>query len=264
MSTAQMPEVIYHYTSNDVLLKILEGGALRLGAKHHLNDSMEGEQFFSLFETHDSKPDATRLASIREALGPFEFFVSCFSSCGDRLSQWRGYASNGSGVAIGFKRASIVSAITGSHEALLYPVAYADNLLQLSEAHADRVFAINAMLTSPGEPSRQALQSFAKERWAIKPSGFSEEREIRLILTIDSRRGVIQPVTSGFKIGYFATTTEVREFCDFQIKSLASECFLDSITLGPNNRTDVDALQRFLRLHGYEGVSIHASQLSYR
>lgn len=261
MSTAQMPEVIYHYTSNDVLVKILEFGTLRLSAKHHLNDSMEGEQFFTLLGTHDNNPDAARLASVRRALEPFEFFVTCFSSCGDRLSQWRGYASNGSGVAIGFKRAAIVNAIKGSREALLYPVEYADNLRQVSPGRAS---TINAMLTSPGEPNPEALQSFAKDRWAIKPLGFSEEQEIRLILTIDSRSGVLQPTTSGFKIGYFATTTEVREFCDFQIKALASECFLDSITLGPNNRTDVDALQRFLELHGYEGVSIHKSQLSYR
>jgi hypothetical protein len=261
MSTSQMPGVIYHYTSNDVLLKILEFGAIRLSAKHHLNDTMEGEQFFSLLKTHASNPDAAKMASIRAALEPFEFFVSCFSSSGDRLSQWRGYAANGSGVAIGFKTSVILKAIKGSREALLYPVAYANHMSQFP---AKRAKTIKAMLTSTGTPSDKALQSFAKERWAIKPSGFSEEEEIRLTLTIDSRSGTLQPKTQGFKIGYFANMTEVREFADFQIKAFADECFLDSITLGPNNRTDVEALHRLLRSHGYKGISIQRSQLSYR
>lgn len=261
MSTALIPEVIYHYTSNDVLLKILEGGALRLSAKHHLNDSMEGEQFLSLLETHESNPNAAKLAGVREALGPFEFFVSCFSSCGDRLSQWRGYASNGTGVAIGFKKAAIVNSIKGSHEALLYPVEYADDLRQVSPG---RAATINAIVTSPGDPSPQALQSFAKERWSIKPSGFSEEKEIRLILTIDGGSGALQPTTPLFTIGYFATATEVREFCDFKFGSQPDECYLESITLGPTNRTDLVVLRRLLDSRGYKAVAIKRSELSYR
>lgn len=261
MSTALMPEVIYHYTSNDVLLKILEGGALRLSAKHHLNDSMEGEQFFSLLETHESKPDAAKLAGVREALSPFELFVSCFSSCGDRLSQWRGYASNGAGVAIGFKRAAIVNAIKGSHEALLYPVEYVDDLRQVSRSRAN---TINAILTRPCEPNSEALLTFAKERWSFKPSGFSEEQEIRLILTVDGRSGALQPSTPLFTIGYFSTATEMREFCDFKFGMQSNEGFLESITLGPTNRTDQAVLRRLLNSRGYSAVSIKHSELSYR
>lgn len=256
-----MPDVIYHYTSNDILLKILEDGALRLSSKHHLNDTQEGEQFFSLLSTHKSNPNIRRLSSIRIALETFEFFVTCFSTCGDRLSQWRGYAANGTGVAIGFKRSEIVRVIKGSHEALLYPVAYANDVQQLPQA---RLTAIDALLTSAGEPSLKALQSFAKERWSIKPSGFSEEQEIRLILTINAHSGVLQPITTGFKINYFSTATEVREFCAFEFREVTDKCIVDSITLGPNNRTNIMALNRFLKSRGYGDVSIHKSKLSYR
>lgn len=256
-----MPEVIYHYTSNDVLLKILENGSLRLSAKHHLNDSMEGEQFFSLLETHESKPDAAKLASVREALGSFEFFVSCFSSCGDRLSQWRGYASNGAGVAIGFNRAAIVNAIKGSHEALLYQVEYVDDLRYVSLGRAS---TISAILTKLSEPNPKALLTFAKERWSFKSSGFSEEQELRLIMTIDGRCGALQPVTPLFEIGYFATATEVREFCEFKFGMQPNASFIESITLGPTNRTDQAVLRRLLDSRGYSAVSIERSELPYR
>lgn len=261
MSGLKIPEVIYHYTSNEALLKILEGKTLRLSAEHHLNDSMEGEQFFALLATHSSQPDASRLDSLRKALDPFEFFVSCFSSCGDRLSQWRGYAANGTGASIGIKKDAILKAIQGSREALLYPVAYADDIRNLPE---DRIKTINAILTSTGKPSDAAKQSFAKERWAIKPSGFAEEQEIRLILTVDSRSGELQPVTSRFHIGYFATASEVREFCEFRFDDLPANELIESITLGPNNRTNMSALQRLLKQYELVGVLTKRSQLSYR
>lgn len=261
MSGLEIPEVIYHYTSNEALLKILEGKTLRLSPKHHLNDTMEGEQFFALLATHPSQPDASRLDRLRKALDPFEFFVACFSSCGDRLSQWRGYATNGTGASIGFKKKVIFNAIKGSREALLYPVAYADRVCNLPE---DRINTINAMLTSTGKPGNAAIQSFAKERWAIKPTGFAEEQEIRLVVTIDSRSGELQPVTSRFRIGYFATASEVREFCEFQFGDLPANELIESITLGPKNKTDINALKRLLKTYGLEGVVTKRSQLSYR
>lgn len=261
MSTKEMPDVIYHYTSNDVLLKILSGKALRMSARHHLNDTMEGEQFFSLLEKHNTQPSKAKLDSVRRHLEPFEFFVTCFSSHHDLLSQWRGYATNGAGVAIGFKKKSITSAIQGSHEVLLYAVAYANSL---SELPADRLNVIDAIFSSSGTPRQETVQSFAKERWAIKPRGFSEEKESRLIVTLDTRTQGIKPRTKGLKIGYYATMTEVREFCDFRFADFEGLDFIDSITLGPNNRTDVDALKRHLANTGFGGVQVNRSSISYR
>lgn len=261
MSTKEIPDVIYHYTSNEVLLKILSSRALRMSARHHLNDTMEGEQFFKLLEKHASQPSSATLYSVRCYLEPFEFFVTCFSSHHDLLSQWRGYATNGAGVAIGFKKKSIISAIQGSHEVLLYAVSYANSL---SELPADRKNVIDAIFSSSGTPGQEAVQSFAKERWAIKPNGFSEEKESRLIVTVDTRNQGIKPKTKGLEIGYHATMTEVREFCDFKFGDFYGLDFIESVTLGPNNRTDADALKRHLENSGFGDVQVNRSAISYR
>jgi hypothetical protein len=261
MSKLEIPELIYHYTSNDVLLKILEHKTLRLSAKHHLNDTLEGDQFFALLRTHPSGPNSSRIDGLRDALDPFEFFVTCFSSMGDHLSQWRGYAANGTGVSIGFKTKPILNLIKGSKEALLYPVAYADEVGKLPN---NRAKTINAMLTSTGSPSLDAIQAFVKERWAIKPSGFEEEHETRLIVTIDSRSGTLQPTTPWFRIKYLATGSEVRESCEFLLGSSVEAGVIESITLGPNNRTNVGALHRALVYFGLPNVVIQRSKLSYR
>lgn len=252
---------IYHYTSNDALLKILGNQSLRMSARHHLNDTMEGEQFFALLEKHDSRPDKKKIEELRQSLSPFEFFVTCFSSEPDLLSQWRGYAGNGTGVAIGFRSEAIRAAISSSHEALLYPVVYADDChgLPLQQENA-----INAILKRSGTPSRGAIQSFAKERWAIKPKGFAEEKEYRLIVTLDSHMGVLEPRTKGLHIGYFATSSEVREYCDFNFGDFHGDRFIQSITLGPNNRTDEAALKRYLNGIGLGDVVVHRSGISYR
>lgn len=261
MNSRKMPENIYHYTSNDALIKILHKKSLRMSARHHLNDKKEGKQFFALLKNHESQPSKERITAARQALSSLEFFVCCFSSKRDRLSQWRGYAANGTGVAIGFRTKSICAAIQGSHEALLYKVAYANKCHDLP---TERANTINAILSSSGSPSRAAIQSFAKERWAIKPKGFSEEKEYRLIVTLDSGAEALKPTMKGLQTGYFATPSEVREYCDFRFGDFPDEKFVASITLGPNNRTDETVLRRYLANIGLGDVEVLRSCISYR
>lgn len=261
MSKTDMPDHIYHYTSNDVLMKILDGQSLRMSTSHHLNDTLEGEQFFTLLEKHDSHPDQEKIETVRQTLAPYEFFVTCFSSERDLLSQWRGYAGNGTGVAIGFRTQAIRVAIKRSREALLYPVVYADDCQGLPTKQTN---AINAILSSSGTPSKSIVQSFAKERWAIKPKGFAEEKEFRLIITLDVSSGSLKPTTKGLHIGYFATSSEVREYCEFRFGDFPDQRFVASITLGPNNRTDETALRRYLASKDLTDVEVLRSGISYR
>jgi hypothetical protein len=257
MSTRDMPPIIYHYTSNDVLLKILEGKSLRLSARHHLNDTMEGQQLFFLMKDHDTKPDEEKIARIRNCLDSVEAFVSCFCSDGDLLSQWRGYAGNGTGVSIGFKTKGITEAIKPSHEALLHKVVYADNL---NDIPTERVRTINEWLTNPRTPKEKAIHTFAKERWAVKPKGFSEEKEFRLIATVKSCADGLQPSENWIQPGYMAVGSEVREYCDVKFDLN----IIDSIVLGPNNRTDELVLKRYLTRLGLSEVNITRSASSYR
>jgi hypothetical protein len=160
-------------------------------------------------------------------------------------------------VAIGFKKKAITAAIQGGSEVLLYKVAYANKLIDLPP---ERLQLIDAIFSSTGTPGAKAIQSFAKERWAIKPIGFSEEQECRLIVTIDSSAGQLKPSARGLKIGYYASSTEVREYCDFEF----DDKFIESITLGPNNRTNEDALRRHLADIGFGATQINRSAISYR
>lgn len=261
MSSNSLPQYIYHYTSNDALLKILQSQSLRMSARHHLNDTMEGEQFFDLLKRHESNPTERKIEAIKKMLEPYEAFMTCFSSESDLLSQWRGYAGNGTGVAVGFNTCAIKNAIKGSLEALLYPVAYA---VELRDLPSQRSHSIREMLEDKRIPSIPAIQAIAKERWAIKPVGFSEEKEFRLIATLDAAAGTLSPKTKGLQISYSATSSEVREYCNFKFGEFPREKFLEYIILGPNNRTDEATLERYLRGIGLESVKVLRSGISYR
>ncbi len=108
------PQIIYHYT-NDVGLKgILETGQLWLTDIFNLNDPSELSHGFShvvniLNERvangpPESKEFAKHIAKFHQAGMQLSahYFVCSFSSSGEDLGQWRAYADDGCGYALGF------------------------------------------------------------------------------------------------------------------------------------------------------------------
>lgn len=109
------PPIIYHYT-NDVGLKgILETGQLWLTDIFSLNDPSELTHGFSVAinaltskvasDSAVGEKFAKKFAAFAEqgAIPKVAHFFMCsFSSSGDDLGQWRAYADNGRGYAVGF------------------------------------------------------------------------------------------------------------------------------------------------------------------
>ena len=112
------PPVLFHYTDDAGLKGILEYGNIRLTDVVNLNDPAELRHGFShamdvLGKRAASGPPESQVfakqferflidGGIDEAA---HFFVGCFSAAGDDLGQWRGYADNGRGFALGFDAA---------------------------------------------------------------------------------------------------------------------------------------------------------------
>lgn len=105
------PEVVYHYTTVDTMMKIVTSRKIWATSISYLNDSLEGEHFLrmvrqrlpgllSRYQLND-----TVLNKLSDGPKPVESrpFVASFSSEGDSLPQWRSYCPQGNGVAIGFR-----------------------------------------------------------------------------------------------------------------------------------------------------------------
>lgn len=114
-------EIIWHYTTGDALLNIVESGALYATQVSCLNDSTEvlyGEKLlrdaFINIQTQNTKSmeEAFLLERIMKNISseptmpptniPSPFFVTCFSKEKDDLSQWRAYSGGENGYAIAF------------------------------------------------------------------------------------------------------------------------------------------------------------------
>ena len=139
--------VLYHYTTLDALLSIVQHSALWATHIRYMNDTSEQNVLWDrLRKTAGSRlekehcPNSEWLTEVMQATEDrmqTDVFAVCFSKDGgNRLSQWRGY-SQGSGVSIGFNIFDLqrycgafcarwrASAPEGSHGgALLLPAIY--------------------------------------------------------------------------------------------------------------------------------------------
>ncbi len=258
------PPVLYHYTSSSALLSILHSRSIWLSSRWHLNDFNEGEVFGKHVLSYASAngTDSATAHAVAERLAGLECYVSCFSSERDMLSQWRGYATDGTGVCVGFKSKTLVNVISGSPTALLKKVIYADDHSQLDD---ETQGLIAALLKSTGEPREAFVQSVAKVKWAIKNKTFREEDEYRLILTPDPKTPSVS-FDSGAKAvrGYRASDKDVREYYDFSFASVSPNELLHEIVLGPKNGSNDDVIRRLLDDGGFDQVTIDRSTASYR
>lgn len=86
----------------------MQGKKLWLSGLHNMSDYLDGSWVASIisdvFSELSSKysRDAINKVAMSYNHSKFSPYVCCFSEDGDLLSQWRGYASDGSGFSIGF------------------------------------------------------------------------------------------------------------------------------------------------------------------
>ena len=106
---------LFHYTSIDGLMGIVEKRALWASEVRYLNDAHELHHFGSLIDQQivpgqvlkSDSEDRQILGQFRKWLkerlsfGPL-IFVSSLTEKGNLLSQWRGYCPHGQGVSLGF------------------------------------------------------------------------------------------------------------------------------------------------------------------
>lgn len=109
------PDKLFHYTTLNGLRGIIESKALWLTKAAYLNDRSELKHAITLFQ-QEANSQAAALTKdgadigelLREAAHQLDSFqetnicLASFCEDGDLLSQWRGYGSSGSGVALGF------------------------------------------------------------------------------------------------------------------------------------------------------------------
>lgn len=175
------PPRIYHYTNDMGLRGILESGNLWVTDIFNLNDPSELSHGFShavktLNDMAAGGPPETKLFGEQFRIFATEggirasahYFVCSFSADGDDLGQWRAYADNGRGYALGFDGPVLENGFTRlANEPIpnnsTFPVTYNDT--RLTALHREIIEAAFPLISLPRGKglSTEAIKAYMRE-----------------------------------------------------------------------------------------------------
>ncbi|WP_167647633.1 DUF2971 domain-containing protein [Mameliella alba] len=272
-----MSEYITHYCSDRVFLSFLEKKELWLTSLVQSNDHAEGrwmkEHWLDQFRP---KTDPERMARkgarhlMEMAMHDREVLGVCFSEESDLLSQWRGYAGDGSGFSITFEKDKLVRVVEdhADLDLTLCKIAYGlrdheevrEVIKKLSAAfHEDAkeykegggIGRMNLHMGEKGE-KHEIHADAVRALFTVKNPAFMEEREWR-IFTVGHLRDFED-------VNFRATGNALSPYLTLKIPTDAVQW----VTRGPTNTTPDRILERALRVNGFKNASVGGSKATYR
>jgi len=164
VESQEPPKIIYHYTSDDGLRGILETGQLWLSDIFNLNDPSELSHGFSHAvnilngKAAEGPPESQVFAKYFSAFhqagmqGSAHYFVCSFSADGNDLGQWRAYADNGRGYALGFDAKALEDVFTKENGVAIpnnctFSVTYKDAVI--AEFHRQMIDSMFGLISLP-------------------------------------------------------------------------------------------------------------------
>lgn len=223
------------------------------------------------------------------ALSMIEALGFCLSAERDQLSQWRGYADDARGVAIGFDSDRLRAlALAHSDDNLAFqvmPVDYQSDALRKSlsepiEAVKSFVEGANyysnkrkiSLWPSPSEEKdhRNRLANTAHElfllllpvasaAYAVKSPFFSEEREWRIYCLTTKDEASLELANAEFR----HNGSMFIPFINFPTDQFSPD-LIQEVVLGPKHQTPIHVVRAFLRRNGFAHVKVEQSVGSYR
>ncbi|MEQ9948110.1 DUF2971 domain-containing protein [Pectobacterium aroidearum] len=273
--------IIYHYCSPEAFLSISKNKKLWLSATNNMNDFSEGAWLSKALENVLSFNLTSDNESMREGiLRQFNInnnikYITCFSKESDILSQWRAYAQNGEGVAIGFDEESLglESGMALNHPDPKYSIKLNDVMYMSGNKLSNML--VNLLKESGIKllPEKENLypeklmdlgNQLSYLSTVVKNPAFIEEQEKRIIYSPlifgdakDNSTKILNPIgdmhyriSNGFLTSYF----------EFELKSES----IVEVVCGPRCKFSQYDLETFLGLNQLGLARIHRSAATYR
>lgn len=277
-----LPETLYHYCSLQTAAAILQSRTLRLSSIFHMNDHMEQRWFCKLAieilekefkdQSHYNYDEEYRqLRQLVENARLSDVFCACFSSKKDSLGQWRAYADNGYGIALGFDLRHFGFKNEGGSlkngEMEICQVEYKIEVQQ--EAIRDGIRMVRALCQKAKDPLVAALSpdNLSHYIWHFgsqcKSAAFEEEDEWRIIYRRDidyaHRRAPIS------KLGVCVSGHTLVPYYSLTFDPKGEIPPIRSILLGPQVSSETrQTLFMLLEAEGYGINKLDLSTASYR
>ncbi len=263
--TKRPPSILYHYTSQEGLLGILDNRELWATKAHYLNDSKEFSYAIDLLNEvlSEEEYDQEETQALRDAIGSVEQInvcVSSFTKNGNLLSQWRGYGSEGAGYSLGINGKQL-NRIAESQNFILVPVLYRRDqqlllIKELIELWLNDQHEIDG-LTPVTDSEAEFEDYFSMIAPIFKDASFEEEEEWRIISPILS----CEDKKFGFRPGKYSLLPYYR----FSLEVPENKFTPSKIIIGPSPMQNLSkhALDLYLMSKGFKR-EIELSEIPYR
>ncbi len=180
------PTTLYHYCDARAFMSMVRKKCVWLSHARYMNDYMEQEFFLEQLEERAGEFTDNQEYIERIRLGVANCrvpYVFCLSEVGDLLSQWRAYADDGVGFAIGFSREFTPYKLGENSGTSISPVAW-----QVRYSADDRRRAMRNCVGCYSYPADSSVgenvasTTLGLEAAVCKMEAFREEREWRIVL----------------------------------------------------------------------------------
>jgi len=282
-------DIIYHYCSLETFLNIIKYSSLWLTDILKSNDGKE----LSWIKEKINKNIELELTNLgNEALEAWKtfidykkfgncsgtFYTACFSECPDSLSQWRGYAQDGEGLAIGFSKSPLNS--LNNQPPFPYPLFIFDRVIY--DEKSQNAFVKSIVRETMNKIGYKGIGHIAIEfnfesnfRYIFyKNPSFSEEKEWRLTMNSTvNREPMLQTNLSFSENNYIVSNGKLVSYVALDFSRI-KHSFVKEVWIGPKSKVSqqdiINLLSRFNyynKCDGYsfdESVRIRHSVSSYR
>lgn len=261
--TGELPKRIYHYTSADGAFGIIEKCKLWASHSSFMNDTTEWEHGIgrciarlrertSGEQVHFTNNLALVLGGMTpESPDAFDAYVACFCDSGDNLPQWRGYAVNGAGYALGFALDRIALSTECIPLRVIYSPETRDAILDVAMEGYVGVLT-RSLAKHPNhaeETSRQVglayLTLMTQVLLCFKDEMFAHEREWRLVEFVHRRRS-----DKRARVQFRAARGAILPYLELALGNSVSDIPLEEVRCGPTAAKDISRA-------GLEAVKAH-------
>lgn len=286
-------EILYHYCSTAAFHAIAQSHSVWLSSLSLTKDTTEGNIVANAITRLAGKEslDQQSVQKLQKAIEVFEEIFDglgfCLSEDGDLLSQWRGYAANATGIAIGFSAEYLTefskeslgrdapgfSLQKAEYEPSAHETRVEPTYREVRKLIDDGVFrspsilglAINPKYKDPEQANTAASQARVKlpstllslfpELYRLKAYAFREEREWRLISHL---------IKAGEdRCSHRVVHDRIVPYREIKFTGLQSKPIVEVI-LGPKHATPPKLVENFLKQNQYGVVRVRRSEASYR
>lgn len=244
----------------------MTGHSIWLSSLSASNDSLEGRlvEKFLLNRVGNANLDANQIsAAIQLISKSFEMSDGlgfCLSTECDLLSQWRGYADDGRGFAIGFSKSYFENEFIPANQSQEPPITLEEVVYEDIEANEsdflNEIFEIlMKAVQSKNDKKIDNIIKLIRRRYTIKNDAFKEESEWRLLTFFLNKPG-------NDHVEYRPSGNQLTPYLPLDLSNHSKA--ISAVVIGPKNVTPKSIVEKFLSKCRFENVEVTNSRATYR